>query len=157
MRCLENIYKKINNIYIDGEKYMKKIAIASSAKFQDEINYWKEYFERKGYNVINYPKKINQYDVYVYEEIYREFYNSLVETDILFVLNEDKNGIEGYIGAETFAELSFIVANNIINNSNKEVYLLKMPSEQVQSYVEIMNFIKLGWVKIFDSDIEKEK
>lgn len=132
---------------------MKKIVIASSAKFQDEINYWREHFERKGYSVINYPEKINQDDVNVYEKVYREFYSSLVETDILFVLNEDKNGIEGYIGAETFAELSFIVANNIVNNSNKEVYLLKMPSEKVQSYVEIRNFIKLGWVKISNNDI----
>lgn len=135
---------------------MKKLTIASSAKFQDEIKYWKEYFERKGYNVINEPKKINQQDVNVYEKVYIEFYKSLVETDTLFVLNEDKNGIEGYIGAETFAELSFVIVNNIINNQNKEIYLLKMPSKEVQSYDEIVNFIELGWIKIFNKNIEKE-
>lgn len=132
---------------------MKKITISASTKFQNEIEYWKEYFEKKEYDVIKYPLKINQQDVNLYERVYKEFYNSLAKTDILFVINEDKNGIEGYIGAETFAELSFIVANNIVNNSNKEVYLLKMPSEKVQSYVEITNFIKLGWVKIFDNGI----
>lgn len=136
---------------------MKKLTIASSAKFQDEIKYWKEYFERKGYNVINEPKKINQQDVNVYEKVYIEFYKSLVETDTLFVLNEDKNGIEGYIGAETFAELSFVIVNNIINNQNKEIYLLKMPSKEVQSYDEIVNFIELGWIKIFNKNIEKER
>lgn len=135
---------------------MKKLTISSSAKFQDEIKYWKEYFESKGYDVINEPKKINQQDVNVYEKVYIEFYKSLVKTDTLFVLNEDKHGIEGYIGAETFAELSFVIVNNIINNLNKEICLLKMPSKEVQSYDEIVNFVELGWIKIFNENIEKE-
>ncbi len=131
---------------------MKKIIIAASAKFQDGILYWKNYFKEKGYKVINYPKKINQENELEYKTTYVNFLKSLNETDILFVVNEDKNNISGYIGAETFAELVFIVANNIVNNKSRQVWLLKMPSKNVQCYPEINNFIKLGWVKIFDKE-----
>ena len=133
---------------------MKKLVIASSAKFQKEIEYWKKYFIDKGYNVINYPKKINQNNSEEYKIAHTGFFKSLLETDIVFILNEEKNGIGGYIGAETFAELSFVIVQNMINNTNKKIYLLKMPSEEVACYMEIKNFIKLGWIKIFDNSLE---
>lgn len=133
---------------------MKKLVIASSAKFQKEIEIWKTYFINKGYNVINYPKKINQDNSEEYKIAHTGFFKSLIETDILFVLNEDKNGIEGYIGAETFAELSYTIVQNIINNTNKKIYLLKMPTEEVTCYMEIKNFIKLGWIEIFNKNLE---
>lgn len=129
---------------------MQKLVIASSAKFQKEIEIWKKYFIDKGYDVINYPKKINQENVEEYEKAHTEFFKSLVQTDILFVLNEDKNGMEGYIGAETFAELSFAIIQNTINNDNKKIYLLKMPSKDVACYMEIKNFMNLGWIEVFE-------
>lgn len=132
---------------------MQKLTIAASAKFLDEILKWKKYFEEKGYKVINYPKKIDQQNELEYKNAYIDFFRALNETDILFVLNEDKNNVKGYIGAETFAELSFVVGKNIVNNENKEVWLLNIPSKEVKCYQEISNFIKLGWVKIFN---EKE-
>lgn len=128
---------------------MKKLVIASSAKFQNEIGFWKKYFEEQGYNVLNYPQKINDKDLNEYKKVHIRFFQSLIQTDILFVLNEDKNGIEGYIGAETFAELSFAMVQNIVNNASKKIYLLKMPSEKVACYAEIKNFIALGWIEIF--------
>lgn len=132
---------------------MKKLVIASSAKFQEEIKQWKKIFEEKGYNVINYPKKININDNQEYKDTYIRYFKSLKETDILFILNEDKNGIEGYIGAETFAELSFCVAQNLVNKEKKQIYLLKKPSEEVACYIEIEKFINLGWIKIFEKII----
>ncbi len=133
---------------------MEKIVISSSAKFRNEIESWKNYFVNKGYDVINYPKKINALNIEEYKVAHSNFYKSLAETDILFALNQDKDGIEGYIGPAVFSEISFMVAQNIINNDNKKVYLMKMPSEDVACYAEINNFIKLGWVEIFDTEAE---
>lgn len=131
---------------------MEKLVIASSVKFQDKIKYWNKYFTDKGYNVIKYPEKINQDNIEEYKKVYLEFYKSLLEADIVFVLNEDKNGIEGYIGAETFAELSYAIVQNAVNNANKKIYLLKMPSKDVACYVEIRNFIELGWIQIYNKN-----
>lgn len=131
---------------------MKKIVIAGSAKFCDEMSEWKEYFENKGHEVINYPKKIDQRNAQEYQHVYIKFFESLNETDILFVVNENKNGIEGYIGAETFAELTYALIQKKVNGQNKKIYLLKMPSEQVACYTEIRNFIELGWIEIFNKE-----
>ena len=129
---------------------MNKLVIAGSAKFIEEMEEWKSFFKNKGYDVIGCPKKINQENSDEYKMAHISFFKALAEADTLFVFNQDKNGIEGYIGAETFAELSFLVAQNNINNTNKKIYLLKMPSKEVACYMEIQNFIKLGWVEIFD-------
>jgi len=134
---------------------MKKLVIAGSSKFLDEIEKKKEFFENQGYNVINYPKKINPENEEEYKKAHTNFFESLNETDILFVLNQDKNGIEGYIGAETFAELSYTVVQNTVNGTNKKIYLFKMPSKEVACYMEIKNFIKLGWIEICNKNKEK--
>lgn len=134
---------------------MKKLVIAGSSKFLDEIEKKKEFFENQGYNVINYPKKINPGNEEEYKKAHTNFFESLNETDILFVLNQDKNGIEGYIGAETFAELSYTVVQNTVNGTNKKIYLFKMPSKEVACYMEIKNFIKLGWIEICNKNKEK--
>lgn len=131
---------------------MKKLVIAGSAKFCDEMSEWKEYFENKGHEVINYPKKIDQRNAQEYKHVYIKFFESLNETDILFVVNENKNGIEGYIGAETFAELTYALIQKKVNGQNKKIYLLKMPSEEVACYTEIRNFVELGWIEIFDKE-----
>lgn len=136
---------------------MKKIVIAGSAKFCDEMSEWKEYFENKGHEVINYPKKIDQRNAQEYQHVYIKFFESLNETDILFVVNENKNGIEGYIGAETFAELTYALIQKKVNGQNKKIYLLKMPSEQVACYTEIKNFIELDWIEIFDKEESESK
>lgn len=136
---------------------MKKIVIASSAKFQDEIEICKKYFTNKGYNVINYPKKINADDLEQYKNVHQQFFKSLVEADEVFILNEDKNGITGYIGAQVFSEMSLAIAQNTVYNANKKIYLLKMPSEDVACYQEVKRFIELGWVEIFKEKIFDNK
>ncbi len=64
-------------------------------------------------------------------------------------MNEDKNNIKGYLGAESFAEMCFGVVQNLIYNKNIEVMLLQMPERNVQSYDEIMLWLKLGWIKVY--------
>ncbi len=66
-------------------------------------------------------------------------------------MNEDKSGISGYLGAETFAELAYVVANGLLGKQQTQVLLLKMPESRVQSYEEIELWLRLGWVQLLDT------
>ena len=128
---------------------MRKIIIASSAKFYKEVLELKKELEEKGYNVIDYPKNINVNIEKEYKEAYERFYNSLSKTDDLILFNLDKNGIEGYIGYESFAELSNLVVKKIQEDNNHKIYIYKMPSKEVGCYDEIKHFLELGYVELF--------
>ena len=131
----------------------KNIVIIGSSKFLDKIEKLKDYLVQKGYNVIEYPKQINHLDENVYINRYKSFFKALDSSDEIFVANFDKNEIKGYVGAESFAELSFIVANNVLKNENRKIYLLNEPSKDVSSYFELNSFIRLGIVKIWDEEV----
>lgn len=133
---------------------MKKIVLAGSSKFIESIEKWKEFFLKKGYDVIGCTKRINAEDINSFNEAYISFFKALNMTDELFVVNLEKNGFKGYIGAETFAEISYIVSNNIIKNENKPIYLLNMPDEKLNCYYELNSFLKLGYIKIWDKEDE---
>ena len=64
-------------------------------------------------------------------------------------MNEDKNGIEGYIGPAVFAELSYGIIE-YLNDRDILLMLLKMPSKEVIGYEEINLWLKLGWIKIWE-------
>ena len=55
---------------------MEKLVIAASSKFQEEIKNWKQYFEKQGYNIINYPKKINQENEQEYKTVHTKFFEA---------------------------------------------------------------------------------
>lgn len=129
---------------------MKKIVIAGSASLQDRVNHWEHFFNSRGCIVIASPHELSQ-DAYLkeYPAIHAGFYEALDEADLLFVMNEDKGGLIGYIGAETFAELAYTVANNLLSRSKCRIFLLKMPKPRVQSYDEIRLWLQLGWINLF--------
>lgn len=131
-----------------------KVVIAGSAKLQNEIKKWTEYWNSKeGYLVLDYPKSIPQDNFNkLYPDVHKDFFKSITEADILFIANEKKNGIEGYIGYETFAELGFGLAQKLVNGKNIKLILAHMPSKEVGCYDEIVLWQKLGWV---DEIIEK--
>lgn len=129
---------------------MKKLVIAGSVKFEKEIKKWIEYFKEHNYDVIKYPRKINQSNELRYKDVYIDFYKALEEADCLFVLNEEKNGIKGYVGPQVYAEISYVMVQNILQDRNKTIWLLNEPSKDVASYNELNNFIKLGWIKLFE-------
>lgn len=130
---------------------MKKIVIAGSAKLQDEVNSWKDKFEKENYQVLDYPKEIDKCSfIDVYPDVHKEFFEKITKTDILFIMNEDKNSIDGYIGAETFAELTFGLSQNLLYGKNIELLILKMPDEKVSCYNEIKLWLELGWIKIYN-------
>lgn len=134
---------------------MKKVVISGSSKLQDKVNFWLKHFQNKDYEILDYPKLIEQ-ENYVKElpKVYKEFYTALENTDIYFLMNEEKNRIKGYIGASSIAELTYVVILNLIHNKNIDIYILNMPSEEVSSYDEVKFWLDMGWIKIYD--IEKD-
>ena len=134
---------------------MKKVVIVGSAKLQNNINYWKEKFSNNNYEILDYPKAIEKERfMELYPNVHKEFFENITKTDMLFIMNEDKNGITGYIGAESFAELAFGLTQNLLYNKNIELVILKMPSPEVQCYDEIYLWLKLGWIKLYKEEKE---
>ena len=128
---------------------VRKIIIAGSDTFYKEALELKQELENKNYYVIDYPKKINDDIELEYKEAYETFYDNLSKTDDLLLLNLDKKGIEGYIGYESFAELSNLVVKKIQINNDHKIYIYKMPSKEVGCYDEIMHFIELGYIELY--------
>lgn len=129
---------------------MKKVVITGSASLQKKVQRWKKFWEEKGYLVTSYPSPIpKETFLKEYPKIHTEFFKNITEADILFVMNENKNGIIGYLGAESFAEMCFGVIQNIVYNKSIEVILLQLPKDNVQSYDEINLWLKLNWIKLF--------
>ena len=130
---------------------MKKIVISGSSKLQNKVDYWLEHFKNKNYEILDYPKLIEQ-DNYVKElpQVYKNFYTALENTDTFFLMNEEKKGIKGYIGASAIAELTYVVILNLIHNKNIDIYILNMPSEEVSSYDEVKFWLDMGWIKLYN-------
>ena len=137
---LFNVLDKMNN---------RKIVIAGSASFYKEAQELKDELEKKKYIVLDYPKKIDVSNKYEYKKNYEAFYNNLSKTDDILLLNLDKNNIEGYIGYESFAELSYLIIKKIEDGLNHKIYIYKMPSEEVGCYNEIKQFLDLGYIEIY--------
>ena len=85
----------------------RKIVIAGSADFWEEAAVWKARLELAGYEVVAWI--VREEGVANWRELYEDFYAKMDEADDIFVLNMDKKGVAGYIGYETFAELSKMV------------------------------------------------
>ena len=129
---------------------MKKVVIAGSASLQDKVQHWKKSWEEKGFLVLDYPSPIpKETFLKKYPKVHTDFFKNITETNVLFVMNEDKNDIVGYLGAESFSEMCFGVSQNLIYNKNIEVMILKIPDKKVQSYDEINLWLKLGWIKLY--------
>ena len=146
---------------IEGISYtgdMLKIVISGSAKLQDKIDYWKTFFLTENYEVLDYPKSIDEEKfMELYPDVYKNFFINITKADTLFVMNEDKNSIEGYIGAAAYAELTFGLAQNLLYHKNINLVILKMPSREVQCYDEIKLWLELGWVKLYERKEEPHK
>lgn len=132
---------------------MKKVVISGSSKLQDKVNYWLKHFKDKDYEILDYPKLIEQ-DNYEKDlpKVYEDFYTALENTDVFFLMNEEKKGIKGYIGASAIAELTYVVILNLIHNKNIEIYILNMPSEEVSAYDEVKFWLDMGWIKLYKED-----
>lgn len=131
---------------------MKKLIIAGSSKLQERAAYWRGYFEGRGYEVIDYPVAVVSDDSYVENltDIYCSYYQNLERADVFFLMNEDKDGIGGYIGPSAFSELSYVVVGNLNRGKKVEINLLQEPSDEQACYSEVRFWLDQGWVKIYD-------
>lgn len=127
-----------------------KVVIAGSASLQDNIAKWKNFWNTKdNFEVIDFPLAIKGKNfIKIYPEVHKKFFRNILKADILFVANENKNGIEGYIGAEVFAELVYGLMQNLISNQKIKIILAQKPSPKVQSFEEINLWLKLKWIQI---------
>lgn len=153
---------------------MKKLVISGSSKLYERALYWRGYFEGRGYEVIDWPRPLFEDEDLLAEEppapglplgrlirpsdsayadgmtkFYQQFYKHLDQTDFHFVMNEDKNGIEGYIGPGTIAELTYSIINNLNRGHKTEIQLLKMPSKDQNCYDEVKFWLDQDWIKIY--------
>ena len=129
---------------------MKKILLSGSVSLQKETNELAEKLKGK-YEILDFPKPLSESEfMQSYPNVLSEFMQNITLTDVLLVVNADKNGVCGYIGAESFAELCFGLCQNLLYGKNIELYVLKMPDKSVQCYNEIMLWLNLGFIKIWN-------
>lgn len=67
----------------------KKVVISGSSKLQDKVDYWLKHFKDKNYDILDYPKFIEEKDYNMQLAIeYKEFYTSLNNINVFFLMNE---------------------------------------------------------------------
>lgn len=66
-----------------------------------------------------------------------------------FLMNEDKNGIKGYVGASAIAELTYAVILNLIHHKNIKIYILQEPDSNLGCYDEIKFWLDMNWISIY--------
>lgn len=163
-------------------KVKRSITIIGSSSAYKEALELKKILERKGYDVLNYPKQIDRDDCNVINQTYKQFFESLDYSDDLIILNINKDDLEGYIGYETYAELVYFIINKKIvfndtyvahqyksaegkkersystitmdvpikRNFDNNIYLYNLPSKKIGCYDEVMKFIEMGYIQLFD-------
>jgi len=108
-----------------------KIAICGSATFAKEVMEIKNDLEKLGYEVLTPHNFILYADGMlapetrekstqnkVKDDLIRQYYNEIKESDAILAVNKDKHRIKNYIGGNTFLEIGFA------HVLNKKVFLL---------------------------------
>lgn len=153
---------------------MKKLVISGSARLYERALYWRGYFEGRGYEVIDWTRPIFEGEDFLAEErpapglplgkilrptdatyadeltkCFQQFYKHLDQTDSLFLMNEDQNGIEGYIGPNAFAELMYAITGNLNRGRKVDIQILKMPSKEQRCYEDVKFWLDQDLLKIY--------
>lgn len=153
---------------------MKKLIISGSTKLYERALYWRGYFEGRGYEVIDWPRPLFENEDIMSEirpepgmplgrlihpgdneyadgmtKFYKQFYKHLDQADVYFLMNEDKNGIPGYIGPGAIAELTYTIIGNLNRGRKTDIQILQMPSKQQSCYNEVKFWLDQGWINIY--------
>lgn len=153
---------------------MKKLVISGSSKLYERALYWRGYFEGRGYEVIDWPRPLFENEDLLAEtppapglplgrlirqgddtyadrmtKLYQQYYKHLDQTDTFFLMNEDKDGIEGYIGPGAIAELTYVIVGNLNRGRKVDIQILKMPSKDQRCYDEVKFWLDQDWLKIY--------
>lgn len=131
-----------------------RVVICGNLKLKEKLDYWKNYFERHNYEIMDYPREVSKETIKnLYPITWKEFYSNIKLSDMLFVMNEDCNGSEGYIGSEVFAELAYGLALKLVDKKEIDLVLLKMPDKSVACYDDIKLWLNLGWIRLYEEEI----
>ncbi len=153
---------------------MKKLVISGSAKLYERALYWRGYFEGRGYEVIDWPRPLFENEDFNLDtpaapgmplgrlltpsdttwadgmtKFYQQYYKHLDQTDVYFLMNEDKNGVEGYIGPGAIAELTYVIIGNLNRGRKVDIQILKMPSKTQSCYDEVKFWLDQDWLHIY--------
>jgi len=126
-----------------------KITISGSSKFAKEMVEYKKLLEDLGHEVSvhdhyiamangNAPDLMRQLqeehaNLKIEHDYIRDYYNRVVKSDAILVLNFDKNGIANYVGGNTLMEIGFAHVHN------KKIFLLNdIPDMQYKEEIEAM-------------------
>lgn len=120
---------------------MKNIVLCGSMKVKDRIIAVKDELENKGYHVLLPKECMEGLEKTIAS---RAHFNRIQdpENGIILIVNEVKNGIDNYIGPNSFAEIAFEFF------FNKKVYLL---NDIYEPYKDEL----LGWnVKLLKGNLD---
>lgn len=127
------------------------VVISGSASLQEEMKKWVAYWNGRGVDVLAWPDPIAEESFEAeWSEVHRKFYEALYDTDILFVANVGKGGINGYIGPNVFAEIAFAVGLNFVREKKIRVILINTPSEESRDAEALRLWMHSGWMELFD-------
>lgn len=128
---------------------MKKVVICASASLYEKAEVWRNKLKDMGYDVIRSIERINN-DQLSYKKTHIKHYKKIKETDVLFILNLDKNGVKNYIGPSVFVEIAFAIGLNVVFEKNIQIYCLKPLPKNLPYSDELFLWQKLKWIKIWD-------
>ncbi len=119
-----------------NEDNVKNIVLCGSMKVKNQIIEVSEELEKIGYNVLLPVECMQGLDKVIAS---RAHFNRIAdpENDTIIVVNATKNGIENYIGPNSFAEIAFGFY------FNKKVFLLNDVYEQYKDEIVGWNVIPL--------------
>lgn len=128
---------------------MNKVVICASAQFYNEAQEWKDKLEDSGYSVIRTIQSIDENSIDQYKQTHKDHYSKMSECDTVLVLNLEKRGIPGYIGASVFAEIAFAIGLNLVFKKDIQILLINSISADSPYIDELTKWDKLGWIKQF--------
>ena len=141
----------------------KTITICSSASFYDKVFKIKERLEKLGFKVkvpitANKMKKTGDFNVDHYKTWFKNFkdyaiktklmkdhFKKVLEGDAILVLNYEKHGINGYIGANVLIEMAIAFQNK------KPIFILNAVPSNLPNIEEILGLCP----KILNGDLSK--
>lgn len=96
--CSASFVKKVLEIEKELEKLGFKVRIPKTANIMRrsnnfDVSFYKTWHQDKN----NYPKKT---------KLMVDHFKKVIESDAILVVNEEKNGIKGYIGGNTLMEMT---------------------------------------------------
>lgn len=136
---------------------MEKVVISGSASLQEELKKWVRYWEKRNAEILAWPVPVSEeYFEKEYPQVHADFYHAIADSDILFVANEPKNGIEGYVGPSVFAEVSFALGLNFVRERKIGVVFLNPPADDSPFSEALRLWIDYGWAEILECQTESE-